>query len=362
MLCIVVGTRPEIIKMASVIQACEKQGVPFFILHSGQHYSPNMDSTFFAELGLPQPKYNLGVGNQPHRKQVGMMVKKMTEIFKHDHPIAVVVQGDTNTGLAAAMAAKNIGIKVVHHEAGIRSNDIQMIEETNRVTIDHMADFLFTPTQTAFNNLIEEDCDPRKIYHTGNTIIDVVLKHQELSKARSNILNILNIEPKKYFLLTAHRPENVDNKHHLEELLRIIEMLRNKYREYKLVLPLHPRTKKMLDAFQLTLISDIVLTEPLSFLDFIKLEANARLIITDSGGIQEESCVLQVPCVIIRKNTERPEAVELGMNILAGLNISAVDEAVNKLLKKNIFWENPFGDGAAAEKIVNILKSNLYAQ
>lgn len=360
MLCIVVGTRPEIIKMAPIVRVCEKEGMPFFILHSGQHYSPNMDCAFFAELELPQPKYNLGVGGQPHRKQVGMMVKKMTDIFKQNNPSAVVLQGDTTTVLAAALASSKLGIKIAHLEAGIRSNDTRMIEETNRVSVDHISDFLFTPTKIAFNNLIEEGYAPEKIYHAGNTIVDAVLKHKEMSDSRSNILRILGAEPKKYFLITAHRPENVDNKHNLEELVRIAEMLRSKYGDYKLVFPLHPRTKKMLDAFQLSLPRDVVITEPLPFFDFMKLEANAALIITDSGGIQEESCVLRIPCVIIRENTERPETVELGMNILSGLNVSAVDSAVGELLSKNIKWENPFGDGFAAEKIIKILK--LYAK
>ncbi|MFA5133810.1 MAG: UDP-N-acetylglucosamine 2-epimerase (non-hydrolyzing), partial [Patescibacteria group bacterium] len=355
-----VGTRPEIIKMAPVVRACEKEGVPFFILHSGQHYSQNMDRAFFEELELPQPKYNLGIGNQPHRKQVGMMVKGMTEIFKKENPAAVVLQGDTTTVLAAALAANKLGIKIAHHEAGIRSNDTRMIEETNRVATDHISDFLFTPTKISFNNLIEEGYRAEKINHVGNTIVDAILEHKAMSDSRSNILRLLSVDYKKYFLITAHRPENVDDKHKLEELLRVLEMLKSKYGDYKLVFPLHPRTRKMLDAFQMSLPPEIIITEPLSYFDFIKLEANAQLIITDSGGIQEESCVLRVPCVIIRENTERPEAVELGMNILSGLNASSVDFAVKQLLTKEINWENPFGDGKAAERIVQILKLKLY--
>lgn len=360
MIAIVLGTRPEIIKMAPLIRACERHGIPFFILHSGQHYSPAMDKAFFDDLRIAQPKYNLGAGKLSHRRQVGLITKGISEIFKKENPKAIVVQGDTTTVLAAALSASKLGIRVIHLEAGIRSNDIRMIEEANRVTTDHISDVLFAPTRIAVNNLIEEGCGKEKIFFVGNTIVDAVLEHKILADSQSNILRILSLEAKKYFLVTAHRPENVDDRLKLEEFVRMLEMLKDKYEKYKIVLPLHPRTKKMLEAFQLVLPSDIIITEPLSFFDFLKLEANAGIIITDSGGVQEESCVLRVPSVVIRESTERPEAVQLGMNILAGLNSSNVDAAIRNLLCRDIEWKNPFGDGKAGERIARFIKLNFY--
>ena len=358
-LAIVVGTRPEIIKMAPVVRVCGRMGVNFFILHTGQHYSPNMDRVFFEELNLSEPKYNLGIGNMPYNKQVGRMVIEMKKILEMEKPDAIVIQGDTTTVLAAALAASKSGIKIVHLEAGLRSHDVRMLEEINRIAADHISDYLFTPTERASANLLEEGYGKNNIYKVGNSIVDAVLEHRAIADKKSGILEKLGLLPNKYFLITVHRPENVDYKYKLEEFIRVLEMLKVKYPEYKIVLPLHPRTQKMISAFSLSLPANIKLIEPLAYLDFLKLQANARLVITDSGGVQEESCILKVPCVVARENTERPESVELGMSILAGLDTAQIDSAIKRLLLSDINWVNPYGDGTAAGQMINILIKEL---
>ena len=357
---IVLGTRPEIIKMAPIVNACKKMGVDFFILHSGQHYSENMDSVFFSDLELPQPHYNLGVGNQPHRKQVGLMTRHMCEVFKQEKPDVVIVQGDTISVLSGTLAAKRLGIKVAHHEAGLRSHDPSMIEETNRVTTDHLSDFLFAPTKDAVKNLVEEGYSGDRIFQTGNTVVDAVLYAKDLAEKKSTILSDMNLEKGRYVLITAHRSENVDKRTNLKDLIRGIEACAASYKDLTFIYSMHPRTKKMIDRFGLSMPQNITIIEPVSFLDFLQLETNARLIMTDSGGLQEEACILQVPCVTMRLNTERPETVELGINTLSGTHPDMIVSKVNEMMSKEITqWHNPFGDGHAAEHILDILKKEF---
>ncbi len=354
---IVLGTRPEIIKMAPIINACRKMGVEFFILHTGQHYSQNMDSVFFSDLELPQPDYNLGVGNQPHRMQVGLMTRHMIEVFTQEKPDVVIVQGDTISVLAGTLAAKRLGIKVAHHEAGLRSHDPSMIEETNRVTTDHLSDFLFAPTEEAVKNLVEEGYASERVFHTGNTVVDAVLYAKDLADKKSDILETLKLSKKQYVLITAHRSENVDKRTNLKDLLRGIESTAASYSELTFVYSMHPRTKKMIDRFGLDMPQYVTIIEPVSFLDFLQLERHARLIMTDSGGLQEEACILQVPCVTMRLNTERPETVRLGINTLSGTHPDMIREKVKEMIsKEGIVWKNPFGDGHAAEHILDILQ------
>lgn len=355
-LAIIIGTRPEIIKMAPVIRACRQIGVDFFILHTGQHYSPNMDKVFFDELLLPAPKYNLGIGNQPHRKQVGLMVREIAKVYEAEKPDIAVVEGDTISVLSGSLAAKNLCIKIAHHEAGLRSHDPRMIEETNRVTTDHISDFLFAPTQEAAKNLMEEGCDAKDIFVSGNTIVDAVLDHKEIAAEKSGILRKLALEKQKYFVFTAHRSETVDKKETCLLLMDCLKKVASEFPEYRIVYPVHPRTLKMLENFDLKIPPEISLTEPLPYLDFIQLQSNAKLIITDSGGIQEEACILRVPCVTIRENTERSETVAGGMNILTGLDAEKLAAAVRGMLDKDINWTNPFGEYGVGERIVKSLQ------
>jgi len=356
---IILGTRPEIIKMSPIIHACQKLGIDFFILHTGQHYSKNMDSDFFKELELPAPKYNLGIGNQPHRKQVGLMVKEISKVFKKETPDVILVQGDTISVLAGALAAKNLGIKIAHHEAGLRSHDPSMIEETNRVTTDHISDFLFAPTQEAVKNLIEEGYSNEQIFFTGNTIVDAIKDYREMAESKSKILEKLNLKQKEYFLFTAHRSETVDKKETCLLLVDCLNKLINEFPEYKVVYPVHPRSIKMLEKFNLKIPKKILVTEPVSFLDFIKLESNSKLVITDSGGIQEESCILGVPCVTIRKNTERPETIKSGANILVGLNVHKLSTGVRKMLNKTSECGEIFGKYGVGARIMETIQSSI---
>lgn len=358
--CIVLGTRPEIVKMAPIVRECERKRIEYFILHTGQHYSKELDEQMFSDLELDKPKYNLGVGGQPYRKQVGLMIKEIEKILEQERPDIVFVQGDTISVLAGALAARKIGIKVGHHEAGLRSHDTGMLEEVNRVIVDHISDFLFTPTPDALKNLHQEGRNPDKVYFTGNTIVDAVQQNLELAKKKSDILNRSGLREKEYILVTAHRAENVDKQ---DRFLGIIEGLRKVYAEVNIpiVFPIHPRTLNKMEEFHIEIPEGIRTIPPAGFLDFLMLEKNAKVVLTDSGGVQEECFILNVPCVTLRDNTERPETIEYGGNILAGVNpdkiLACTKAMLNKELKHNS-WDNPFGDGNAAKRIIEItLKS-----
>ncbi|MFD2165565.1 non-hydrolyzing UDP-N-acetylglucosamine 2-epimerase [Thalassotalea euphylliae] len=351
---IIVGTRPEIIKMAPVIRECQKRGLPYFIIHSNQHYSEEMDSIFFKELNLPEPHYNLGVGSGLHSNQTGNILIKMEPILVDEQPDVVLVQGDTNTVLAGALAASKLNIKVGHIEAGLRSYDRTMPEETNRILTDHLSEFLFAVGPNQEKILKHESIDEEKIYTVGNTVSDSLFQHLEIASDKSTILEELAVEAGKFFLVTAHRASNVDIPAHLKELLSLFDRLHEKYSQ-PIVWPIHPRTKAKLEEFSIAVPSYLKLSPPIGYLDFIQLQKNAQLILTDSGGIQEEACLLGVPCITLRENTERPESIEVGANVLVGRDADKALEAADKWLTAESFsWENPFGDGHVAERIIDI--------
>lgn len=353
---IVLGTRPEIIKMAPILFACQEHRIPFVLIHTGQHYSPNMDEIFFQELGLPVPNYHLHLGQLPYRKQVGFFIKHITEVLKKEKPDVVLVQGDTMSVVAGALAANKFGIKVAHHEAGLRSHDITMLEEVNRIITDHVSDFLFTPTTTATTNLKEEGFEEGRIFLTGNTIVDVI--HRYRDRIGDGTPAHLGLTPKGYFLVTAHRAENVDSRERLGRIFEGLNRLAQAYPDKDVVYPMHPRTKKMAEEFGLALTPRIRVIEPVGYFDMLKLQKQARLIITDSGGIQEEACVLEVPVVTIRDNTERPETVDAGVNVLVpGLLPDDLLAAVAAMIVKEHSWQNPFGSGDAALRIIGHLTS-----
>lgn len=353
---IVLGTRPEIIKMAPIVFECQKRDIPFFILHTGQHYTPNMDEVFFQELRLPKPAYHLGLGQLSYRKQVGFFIKHITEVLQKERPDVVLVQGDTMSVVAGALAANKLGIKLAHHEAGLRSHDVTMLEEVNRTITDHISEFLFTPTETASRNLLEEGFNPDRIYLTGNTIVDVIQKYASDISATSPSLADLRLTPRRYFLVTAHRAENVDNPQRLRNIFDGLARVKRTYSDFEIVYPMHPRTKKRSEEFGIPLDTGIRVIEPVGYFTMLNLQKNARLIITDSGGIQEEACVLQVPVVTIRDNTERPETVELGFNVLVpGVRPEDILQQTAAMLERNHQWSNPFGDGQAAGHILDHL-------
>ena len=352
---IIVGTRPEIIKMAPVIRECHKRNIPYFIIHSNQHYSQEMDSIFFDELHLPAPHYNLGVGSGLHSNQTGNILIKMEPILLEEKPDVVLVQGDTNTVLAGALAASKLNIKVGHIEAGLRSYDRTMPEETNRIMTDHISEYLFAvgPNQQAI--LKNEGISSEKIHTVGNTVSDALFQHLEISAKKSTILADLALKEREYFLVTAHRASNVDVAANLMELLHLFDEMHANYTG-TIVWPIHPRTQSKLKEFNIQLPDYLQLIPPVGYLDFIQLQKHAKLILTDSGGIQEEACLLGVPSLTLRENTERPEAVEVGASELVGRNAKKAVEAAKQWLSRESYsWDNPFGDGHVAEAILDVI-------
>jgi len=351
---IVLGTRPEIIKMAPIIRELESKKVDYFIVHSGQHYSYNMDQVFFEQLSLPKPKYNIKVGSGTHAEETGKALIGIEKVLLKERPDVVLVQGDTNTTLSGALAAAKLMIKVGHVEAGLRSFDRGMPEELNRVMVDHLSDYLFAPTRKAEENLLNEGIKDG-IFVTGNTIVDAV--YQSLSLVKDiNVMKIFDVDADDFFLLTLHRQENVDNRQRLSNIVKGLQLIGQEF-DVPIVYPIHPRTKRRLKEFGINLPSFIRLIEPLDYLSFLKLESSAKLILTDSGGVQEEACILRVPCVTIRYNTERPETLDVGANLLAGTEPERILEKTKMMLSRKRTWPNPFGDGKAAERIVEIVLS-----
>ena len=350
---IVLGTRPEIIKLAPIIRECVKQKINFFILHTNQHYSENLDRIFFKELKLPRPKYNLEIGSGTHAEQTGRMLMGIEKILIKEKPDIVLVYGDPNTALAGALSASKLNIKIGHIEAGLRSYDRNMPEEINRILADHCSNLLFTPTKKSKEILLGEGVSASKIFVTGNTIVDAVYQNLKLAQKKSKILKKLNLKKGKYFLLTIHRAENVDKKQRLEGILNGLDLVYKKF-QLPVIFPIHPRTKKMMESFKLKTPEGIKIIKPVGFLDFLQLEGSARLILTDSGGIQEESCLLKIPCVTLRDNTERPETLEIGSNVLSGTNSISILKFVDIMLKRNKKWKNPFGNKGMSKKIIDI--------
>lgn len=350
---IVLGTRPEIIKMAPIIRECEKRRTNYFIVHTGQHYDYNMDKVFFEDLKLPHPRYNLDVGSGLYGEQLNKMITRLKEVFQNEKPDVVLVLGDTSTTLAGALAAHKLGIKVGHIESGLRSYEI-MFEEVHRVISGIIGDYLFVPTEKSKQNLLKEGIDESKIFVTGNTIVDATYQNIELTN--NKILERLGIKPNEYIAITAHRPEYVDKKDELSDTLKALEILSN---EHKIIFPIHPRTRKSIQRFNLKVPEKVVTIEPIGYLDFLSLMNNSKLMLTDSGGIQEETCIIKKPCVTLRNTTERPETLEVGSNMVAGTNPDKIIECVNVMLNKERNWENPFGDGTAGKKIMDILEKKL---
>ena len=353
----IVGTRPEIIKMAPVIRELENQGRGYFILHTGQHYSYNLDRVFFEQLRLLQAKYNLEVGSGSHAEQTAKMLIGVEKVLQEESPDVVLAEGDTNSVLATALAAAKLHIKVGHIEAGLRSYDRQMPEEINRVLADHCSDYLFAPTKKARVILLGEGIPEEKIFVTGNTIVDAVYQNLEIAKESGDTLNTLHLNPGEYFLVTLHRQENVDNRARFASILDGLDKVAAKFC-LPMIYPIHPRSWERMSEFDLKP-RNLTLIDPVDFLGFLQLESSARLILTDSGGVQEESCILGVPCVTLRDNTERPETLEVGSNILAGVAPEKILECSQIMLNRENSWENPFGDGKAGERVVRILDESL---
>ncbi|HLE97126.1 MAG TPA: UDP-N-acetylglucosamine 2-epimerase (non-hydrolyzing) [Candidatus Thermoplasmatota archaeon] len=349
---LILGTRPEIIKLSPVIREYRARGLPWSVVHTGQHYSYEMDRVFFDELGLPDPEHNLEIGSGTHGVQTGRMLPAIEAVLMKERPRWVLVQGDTNTVLAGALAAAKLGIRVGHVEAGLRSYDRSMPEELNRVVADHVADLLFAPTRLSAEILAKEGIPAARVLVTGNTVVDAVLANAKLAR---DPLGPMGLTRGGFLLLTAHRQENVDDAARFRSLVAGAAAA-GRDLGLPVVYPAHPRARKMLEGFKLET-EGIRVVDPLGYLEFLALEAAARLVLTDSGGVQEECCILKVPCVTLRDNTERPETVHVGANQLAGVDSDRIRKAARDMSSRPRTWENPFGDGRAGARIVDAVEA-----
>ncbi|MFC1454955.1 non-hydrolyzing UDP-N-acetylglucosamine 2-epimerase [Candidatus Undinarchaeota archaeon] len=346
-----VGTRPEIIKMSPLLRSLTKISNVLFI-HSGQHYSFEMDKVFLEELGLPEPDKNIEMGSGSHAEQTAKALVAYEKIIKEEKPDLVLVHGDTNTTLACALATAKCKVPLGHVEAGLRSRDRSMPEEINRILVDHASDYLFAPTKDAMKNLEKEGLG-EKAYLTGNTIVDAVEENVKLTKEKEKT-------KEDYILITAHRGENVDSKENLRKLVEILNSL-----PINTVYPIHPRTKAKIEEFELEIGNEKVeLAEPTGYLEFLNLLKNSKLVMTDSGGIQEEAAVLNVPCLTLRYNTERPETVATGKNVLVGLDkekaLKEVDEILNNQNKREKMAKPAdFYGKDVSQKIIQIILKNF---
>jgi len=362
-ICLVIGTRPSIVMFSPIIRTFKKSGLDFFVIHTGQHYSYNMDKKFFEDLNLPEPEYKLNdVKNcKFHGEQTARMLEGIEKILLKEKPKIVLVGGDANCNLAAALAARKLHIKVGHVEAGERSYDWRMPEEHNRRMIDHISDYLFATGEKAKENLIKENVQG-EIFVTGNPIVDAAYQNREIAKEKSDILKQWNLKEKDYFILTTHREENVDSKENLQNIILGMKNVCGKFGK-EIIFLAHPRTQKRIEQFGLTnlvnSIHNFIVKDAVGYLDFINLLSHALLVFTDSGGVQQEACIFKIPCVTLRKNTEWTETIELGANIVAGTDPEKILEAARKMLGIERNWANPFGDGKAAERIVEIVSNNL---
>lgn len=358
----IVGARPNFMKMAPIIEAMNQypDKIEHLLVHTGQHYDEKMSQSFFVDLGMPKPDINLEVGSGSHAEQTAKIMVAFERVCLREKPDLVIVVGDVNSTMACTITAKKLGIKVAHVEAGLRSRDMSMPEEINRLCTDVLCDYLFTTDHFADENLAAEGVAAGKIFFVGNVMIDTLLKHREMA-AHSAFGEKLGLQPGNYATLTMHRPGNVDNK---QTLQAILEALTEISEQLPIIFPIHPRTRKMAEKFGLAhffntadKIKGIWITEPLGYLEFLNLNMNARLVLTDSGGLQEETTVLGVPCITMRPNTERPITCEVGSNIMVGNSKEAILREAFKILN----GETPEGkvpekwDGKAAERIVATL-------
>jgi len=373
----VIGARPQIIKSAALSRAIQnhfKDKIKEVILHTGQHYDTNMSEVFFSEMGIPAPDINLNIGSGSHGKQTAAMIEGIENALLQEKPQCLVVYGDTNSTLAAALAAVKIHIPVVHIEAGLRSFNKAMPEEVNRIACDHCSTLLFSPTKTGFNNLVKEGFNPANkapytannpcIYHCGDVMYDNTLHFSEVADKNTHIMNKLGIKPGEFVLLTVHRNNNTDEPERLNNILGTLNELSIQHNLH-FVFPAHPRTTKMLEQNK-ELLKRIEanklfhIIQPASFLEMLALEKHCKMVITDSGGVQKEAFFLHKPCIVLRPETEWVELVECGNSILVDADATKIKDAFTELSDKKKFEYPPiFGDGKAAEFICKEILRNF---
>ena len=353
----VVGARPNFIKLAALI--AEFGHRPCFhvrLIHTGQHFSPEMSQAFFDDLGLSQPDVNLEVGGGTGTVQTAEVMKRIEPVLLEQRPNVLIVVGDVNSTLAAALVAAKLGIRVAHVEAGLRSFDRGMPEEINRVLTDAISDLLFVSEPAGIANLVAEGVPRERIHFVGNVMIDTLLRSRDRA-SHSSILKQLGVRPKEYGVVTLHRPSNVDSP---EQLAALFEVLAKLARRLPLVFPAHPRTRGRMEAAGLTA-PDLLVTGPLGYYDFLRLMSESRLVLTDSGGIQEETTILGVACLTLRGNTERPVTIAKGTNRLVGTDPARILEAALETLASNGTHANvpELWDGKAAARIADVLERSL---
>lgn len=354
----IIGARPQFIKAATVSRALQTSGqIKEVIIHTGQHFDKNMSDVFFEEMQIPKPDYNLNINSLSHGAMTGKMLEGIEQILLEEKPHCVVVYGDTNSTIAGALAAKKLHIPVAHVEAGLRSFNMKMPEEVNRILTDRISELLYCPTNNAVKNLQAEGFSNFhcRIEKVGDVMQDAAMFYREKSVQTSSIIASLNLSDKPYLMVTIHRAENTD---HHERLSRIVEGLNTLAKKYKIVLPLHPRTKKYLEQHKLALAFTPI--APVGYLDMIQLLSNASIVITDSGGVQKEAYFFRRHCITVRDETEWTELVEAGCNtLLSPKEEDIVSVVENKLAQPFTARENLYGDGKASEKIVASLQNYL---
>lgn len=354
---LVAGARPNFMKIAPLMKAMRaNKRIKPVLIHTGQHYDRNMSKTFFDELEIPKPDYNLGIGSGTHAQQTANVMLKFEKLVMRKRPDYVLVVGDVNSTVACSLVASKLLIPVIHVEAGLRSFNREMPEELNRIVTDGLSDLLFVTEKSGRDNLIKEGTARDKIHFVGNVMIDTLLNN--LTKARdSKILETLQLQPREYGVVTIHRPSNVDDDKNLK---KYVELLLRMQKKLPLVFPVHPRTNQRIQksglAKKVKSAQNLILVEPLGYLDFLKLMSASRLVLTDSGGIQEETTILKVPCLTMREDTERPVTITEGTNILVGTNPNNIYKNFNKVLRSKKAGKRPrFWDGHAAERIVKTI-------
>ena len=374
----VIGARPQIIKAAAISRAIREKFSGLMeekILHTGQHYDQNMSAVFFEELGIPQPDYNLGVGSGHHGVQTAKMIAGIEEVLLNEHFDGLLLYGDTNSTLAGAVAASKIHVPIFHVEAGLRSHNMAMPEEVNRIVCDQLSSILFPPTETGMKNLREEgflnstarfkNGKTRRIVNSGDVMYDNSLFFRNLVKEKCDIIKRLRLARNGFILATIHRDHNTDDKGRLTNIFRALLDIADQ-EDVRIVLPLHPRTKKLLAVNlessvyeRLKTSEKVCMIPPASFFEIIELERNARLVMTDSGGVQKEAFFFERPCVILRPETEWVEIVEHGAGILADADYERIINAYQELTGKTVQFPPLFGDGKAAEKILETITDYL---